>query len=656
MIIRVDNDRDGYTDLFKKAYDLLLSKGKIQENEAGRLTSLEEFFSYIQDIVQYDDRYLIRIPVEEPTLTIDANKRTIDTSMFSKCITVQSDQIAEILVFSIDRYYDYKDLADDKVQIWVQWTAPNGTGKTVEGATYISLKDTETEKGKLRFGWPLDNVVTAHPGNVQFAVRFFMKDDVEEYDSTGTLIKTNKIVYSLNTLPATLSIKSALQPELNDDVAVNRPNSLFSYAVRNSLYTGEDVALPQTPTFDAPGSQPPMEATLVNNTLTLMAQAVAGDAGSIEYKWYYKGVGASVAMDCAAENWGTIGTAYRISAAKERVLSDDYYNNSSVTTSSAKDIYYSHIDSSTVNAFNVYTGEVEYEELADGTYMLVDKNGLPLYEKYTTLTVPATGDVTGTYTVKAWNTTTVGGKAYKSDPRESRECILVSPTDINIVTDLVNKGLITYEIDEDSESVKKPATLQVILAEKEGDNTNFNYVWYRATSRDANPSEVADSASNKYEAEQPGWYKAYITASLNRQTNEHTTGWCKVTEMPVAPTLTITSTGGTLDEDGDSYTWDKQIGTQLVLTLSASVPNATTYDVEDLYSEGLTYSWTLQVTDGEERPLTASDIVEGDLDGNSITVVSLGDIDKGLTYTYKCTVINKLNDEIAASAVTYRLM
>ena len=158
-------------------------------------------------IYALDDRYLIRLPINEPTLTIDANKRTIDTSMFNKSITVQSDQIAEILVFSIDRYFDYKDLADEKIQIWVQWTAPDGQGGFREGATYISLKDTETEKGKLRFGWPLDNMITKNPGNVQFAVRFFMKDDVEEYDSTGTPVKTNKIVYSLNTLDKDIIIK-----------------------------------------------------------------------------------------------------------------------------------------------------------------------------------------------------------------------------------------------------------------------------------------------------------------------------------------------------------------------------------------------------------------------------------------------------------------
>lgn len=665
MIIHVDNNRDGYVDLFTKAYELLLENKIIEANDSGRLTSLEEFFSYIQDIIELDDRYLIRLPVDEPTLTIDANKRTIDTSIFGKSVTVQSDQIAEILVFSIDRYFDYKDLADDKIQIWVQWTAPDGKGGYVEGATYVTHKDTETEKGKLRFGWPIHNEITANPGTLQFAVRFFMKDDVEDYDTEGNLTKVNKIVYSLNTLPATLQIKSALQPELNDDVGVSRPAGLFSYAVRNSVYTGEDVAIPQTPTFEAPGSEPPMEATLdENDTLTLMAQAVSGDAGSITYKWYYKSINATAAIDCEEENWGTIGTAYRISSASKRILSDDYYNNESVSASDAKDIYYSHIDNETVNAFKIHTGKVDYKEQSDGTFMLVDDMGRPLYEKYTTLTVPTSGDVTGTYTVKAWNTTTIKGKAYTSNPRESRECVLVSPTDINVVDNLTEFAFIVYE-DKDGEQVKVPAEIQIVLTTKENDNTEFNYAWYRTDAPSVEAALVLEKGSNKYNAETPGWYKTYITAHLNRQTNEYTSSWSKVTNKPEAPIIAISSTGGTLDEDGDNYTWDVALGTELVLSLDAHVSKPEGYEAaigsavdgpEDLYSEGLSYAWTLQIADGEERPLVPEDIVDGDITANSITVNSLGDIDSGKIYTYKCIVTNTLNGEIAASAVTYRLM
>jgi hypothetical protein len=81
----------------------------------------------------------------------------------------------------------------------------------------------------------------------------------------------SRIVYSFNTLPATLTIQSALQPELNDEMTVNKPDSLFAYAIRNTQYGGKDIKNPQVPTFNAPGTDLPTEATLVDNTLTLLA-------------------------------------------------------------------------------------------------------------------------------------------------------------------------------------------------------------------------------------------------------------------------------------------------------------------------------------------------------------------------------------------------
>ena len=195
MIIKVDNSNaKHYEKLFTDAYEVLREAGKIAENEIGRLTSLEEFFSHIADIYSADRSFLIKLPVDEPALAIDANKRTIDTTLFNRTANVQSDEVAEIAVFSIDRYYDYMDLAT--TEIWVQWTAPGLDGLPREGATLIEMKDVETEPGKLRFGWPLDSDITAVPGNVQFAVRFFKRGVVDVPQLDGSIVKENKIIYS----------------------------------------------------------------------------------------------------------------------------------------------------------------------------------------------------------------------------------------------------------------------------------------------------------------------------------------------------------------------------------------------------------------------------------------------------------------------------
>ena len=103
--------------------------------------------------------------------------------------------------------------------------------------------------------------------------------------------------------------------------------------------------------------------------------------------------------DVTESGHGTGGVAYRKSIASTRVLSDDYYDATNVTASSNKDVYYSHVenDKAFVEAFKPYTGEVKKVEQSDGTFLTVSADGLPLYEKYSTFTVPATGAVTGTY-------------------------------------------------------------------------------------------------------------------------------------------------------------------------------------------------------------------------------------------------------------------
>ena len=83
------------------------------------------------------------------------------------------------------------DLAN--TEIYVQWTIPENKKLGIEeynGATRIEMIDLETEPGKLKFAWPLNDKITAVPGVVKFSVRFFRVDD-----STP-----NKLLYSLSTL------------------------------------------------------------------------------------------------------------------------------------------------------------------------------------------------------------------------------------------------------------------------------------------------------------------------------------------------------------------------------------------------------------------------------------------------------------------------
>lgn len=647
MIINVDSNREKYLDLFTKSYHLIYTDAAPD----ARFSSLEDFFANLATIRSKDPSYVMRMPVDEPTLAIDANKRTIDATLFNKCTNVQSDQMAEIVVFSIDRYFDYKDLADPNMQIWVQWTAPDGKGGTIEKATEITLRDTDTEPGKLRFGWPLDNVVTANAGKIQFAVRIFEKGLVPEQNKDGQIVDVEKVVYSFNTLPATLTIQKALQPELNDDIDVNRPNGLFDIIVRNSLYAGPDVTLPQTPSFDPPGLQLPAEATLdENDTLTLLAQAVVGDTSTINYVWYHTPVGATAPIACTDENgnavYGSVGIAYRQAQGTKVISSDDYYSSESVLVDSEgrKDIYYSHIEGADMPAFYQFSGTPVTKELDDGSVILVDDQDRPLYEKYTTFTVPATGEVTGKYYVKATATKTVSDTDYTGGFRDSRECVLVSPSDIIITKELAELAVI--------EGDPAAAALAIGVAQTAGDNTIFAYDWQRYDNKsDTLPESNPGSAT--FNATVPGWYKVYVTADLNRQTNEYTSEWCKVTNVPAAPVLTVgenTSPVGQLDPDDASvYVMTAATGAEVKLHVDASVTGATNYDAEDLYSEGLTYHWVMSGPD-TTREMTSSDIIGGSVTGAEITIQAPATL-----HTYSCTVTNTLNQRVATATFGFQV-
>lgn len=654
MIIKVDNATNGkqYEKLFKDAYELLVDAGKITEsNGAGKFTNLEEFFSHIADIYNADNSFLIKLPVDEPALAIDANRRTIDTTLFNRTANVQSDEVAEIAVFSIDRYFDYMDLAT--TEIWVQWTAPGEDGTLREGATLIELKDLETEPGKLRFGWPLGSEITAVPGNVQFAVRFFKRGTVVlEADKDGNPVKEeNKIIYSFNTLPANLRISNALQPELNPSDEQHKPHSLFVYAITNSLYNGKDVIVPQTPSFAAPGLDLPITATLnENDTLTLKAQAVVGDLGTVHYTWYFtSAVGDGVpklADEVADEKGNKLGTSgimfSEIDSTRE-ILSEDYWVEAAEDATFAPTELYEQVDG---------IAYVPYY----GNFPAIDENGNPikLYEKFTTFTIaPLTetsgvADVTGVYQVRAVNETTIKGMH-----RDSGECTLVSPSDIIISENLPAKAIMVAA----EEGVEPSIELKLLVNRIENDNSAYSYCWKNGLTpnKDAlTGDEFVDS--NVLEVKTPGYYSADIKSHLNRQTKMDTehVNVTKVTFMPEKPEFEVDLDTYKATIEANYYETDSliPIDGDVVLAFDATVENAgddaDLYDKDNLYSEGLTYSWFVTTPDETPKALTKDDIVAGSVYSNSITIAKTV---KGILYT--CEVTNTLNDNIAVEKIVF---
>lgn len=200
MIITItEKNAHLYRALFAKAYQALEEKDpdllQVTHDER-RFLTLDEYFAHMADLLALDPVYMM-LPLDENPFAINANTRAI---VAPKIVTLQNDQIAEMITFTIDRYYDYMDL--DNATIYVQWTLPSGK----EGATKVEFKDLDSEPGKIRFGWPLDADVTSEVGKVKYSVRFWQKGMIENAEGEFE----EKVVYSFNTLTSEFTVSPSL--------------------------------------------------------------------------------------------------------------------------------------------------------------------------------------------------------------------------------------------------------------------------------------------------------------------------------------------------------------------------------------------------------------------------------------------------------------
>lgn len=162
------------------------------------ITTANEYMKRLQDIQnQFNSPSLVMLPTDEPRFIIDANERTISIPDGFTFLGVLNDHNAETVYFEIDRYYDQTDLS--KKTCIVQYESL--TSHTGGFYTVVKL-DVTTIPGKIIFGWEVQNDVTAHPGDIEFAVRFY----------STTILDDDKIVfsYNFNTEIATLPIKGSL--------------------------------------------------------------------------------------------------------------------------------------------------------------------------------------------------------------------------------------------------------------------------------------------------------------------------------------------------------------------------------------------------------------------------------------------------------------
>lgn len=253
-----------------------------------RFYTIEQYYNYIEEFINgdYGDHFLMRLPLDETNFSIDGNTRVITIPKDYVSTVIQRDTMVETIIFTIDRFIDSIDLANAS-RIFVQWDAPDkDSGETRHKATEITL--TELFDSQIKFGWPIDDNVTKYPGTVTFSVTFF------EYEDNST----EQVKWRINTLPASLTVEPALQPEITG-IEVVKPTGTFYRAIKNNRYPGIGGHIPVDPDFEYPGKNLEDNDPSESGILSFEAQAVVSDEGQIEYSWWHQPEGCEKAYNCA---------------------------------------------------------------------------------------------------------------------------------------------------------------------------------------------------------------------------------------------------------------------------------------------------------------------------------------------------------------------
>lgn len=627
-----------YSFLFKEAGAELLrlnSEGKLGENPLneeelnelntyGSFTSLEQYFTRLGDLVAHADnpiKYLM-LPLDEPCLEVNANTRTIDIPAdFKKYgASVQGDVIAETLFLRIDRFFDSMDFLE--TDAYIQWKLKDGT----EGASKIPYVDYESEHnvGKLILVWPLTGAITAQSGTVQFSLRFLKKSGSD-------------IVYSWNTIPATITIQQALNPEVNyaefDDAA-----SLFELAISNSKHTSDSDEI-EAPSFDAPGYSIGFENETINlnanNAVTLEGQAWVEGQGRLTYAWKYTSADRNI-VESGVNVQGAQAAAFKLTSDTAPITNKEYYvKNDSATPYGYEEIphdYFATTEEPIYERYAVYritdsvSPSTERPGVVTGTYDLVatHKLGFPSAEKVLSVRIPGpevlqfvSGDV-------------------KDAEAEVIENLGLPANGTLIDAD----GNLAMNVEVENDNV--PATAYQSMTYKWLKNTNSDAVedmeeivtHYYDNDSDGHVGETKDAL--ELTSAEPGWYKVIVTSMLNRDDISLESNVARVTKAPVAPTLKFP-----YDPDSDNVDLvdaDDFVNRQVVLTIE----NEAYPSPVELHSDRLIYEWY------DEDALITSSTPGFTINENTLTID--GTLFQKQKMLIECHVSNELNGAISAES------
>ena len=496
---------------------------KIPADEA--ITTLEEYFSYIADLNRINKRYTI-LPLDEEYFEINANTRTIaiPQNFRSNGIAVQGDEVAEILYFKINRFFDMDDLYGK--DIFIQWRAPADTeGKRQEGVSVPWVIDIETVPGYIVFGWPLASEITKRPGNLDFAVRFYTYNEDEK-----------KITYSFSTLTATALIKEALNYNL-EDMLLDGTGIVDSNDLIINRLVNSDVFDPSLPD--------PLEPTLIDDIVTAFNKEsqLDEDGEKTIYNVYLTNpdtgeeTDGSYKVQATSDDSGTIGYTWI-----KKNLDGDLVQNS--LTSGIK---YYQVDDAEYNSNKIYYTKSESMEGVYEPFVFSEEipdldtaagMGITLYERFSEATLNSTGnDVTGSYQVRITNR--VGRKTNRI---YGNIALIQGPVAPEITKDITVDSTGIFS-DQDN-------TLNISVTANTDEHSYVTYVWQKAAAPEGPYSDLYTSQVGQYaimgddygEANDgDGYYRVHIRSKLNSVIEEVTGESLRVTHAALPVSIEVSA-------------------------------------------------------------------------------------------------------------------
>lgn len=563
-----------YNDLFDKANALL---GLSKEN-TGYIRNIDSYFLKLGDIKEklmekegkVDISYFM-LPIDEPLFEINANTRAISIpAEFKNGISVQGDEIAETVFFSIDRYFDTTDFYDEFIIPVVQWKYADETG---EGAYHLSattgkavIEDQNSQtNGKIKvvFGWPISSEVTEKAKAIQFGVRFYTI-----VDEHGNLIENQDqyadgtLEYSFSTLNATTKINPSLATDLQGgNFQWIDKNSLIWARMRNSKPADLNLqAIAPIVEYLIPAAGTVADLDEVTGMVTLKTKVtypsgtVVTRIGNQIYEIRridFDGTDSLVASGMTASLTDDIGEDFNI----DYILTKDKVRNEN-------DQYY------LLNEDGTYS-EYTDPELIDG-----------LYEKVQTYNV----DRAGKYYVRIINELDSNNK--ESTDSKYFEIALPTTPIIGSLNDSYSAILRPVTDEETGEITYNSVRISLSVEDTDNGITPI-YNWYIADEKTDNEDEMTllnevPLSVPEYNASEPGYY--YLKA-LNERNNSYASAMSsnpiRVTYPAVKPTLSYLV--GTYDYPMS----DQQIADQVVMASSGKL----TVRAESERADEYQYKW-----------------------------------------------------------------